>query len=818
MFTDRVKKVIQLARQESIRLGSDYVGTEHLLLGLLKEGQGVAIIALKSLSVDIEQLIQTIENSPSMSNPSGIMTISQMLPFTARAKKILEMSSEEANAMEHRYIGTEHLFLAFLKDTDSTTLTVLSSMGVTYENAKQEILNILQNSSKVGSINVQSPESNKKSKTVFLDHFGRDLTEMARNKMLDPIIGRTKEIERIIQILCRRKKNNPVLIGEPGVGKTAIVEGLAQRIIDKDIPEILEGKKVISLDMGSVVAGTKYRGQFEERIKTLIEELEANEDVIIFIDEIHTIVGAGGSEGSLDASNIFKPALARGEIQCVGATTLDEHRKHIEKDGALERRFQAIVVEPPSSEETLQIVRGLKIKYEDHHKVTYTEKSLQLAVELADRYITNRFQPDKSIDVIDEAGAQVRLGSLRMPPSLKDKEIKYEQILINKEEAVKKQDYELAATYRDQQDQIQEKLKTMKNKWRESQKKETLEVTELSVRQVVSDLTGVVLVNVNKEDDTRLLEMASFLKTKVIGQAHAIDSVSRALCRVKAGVHSRMRPMGCFLFLGSTGVGKTELAKQLADYLFGSKDSIIRVDMSEYMEKFATSRLIGAPPGYVGYEEGGQLTEKVRKKPYSLILFDEVEKAHPDVFNLLLQVMDEGHLTDSYGRKVNFKNTLIIMTSNLGMRDLKSKSMGFVEENDEDSFKQIKKVVGQEVKKTFNPEFINRLDEQIIFRPFQVDSMRLIVENLITELEDRLQDKQIQLELSSSALQLITEKGFEKTLGARPLRRTIQNMIEDVLAEDILQGKLNNSSLVKVSIRQKKLNFSYRKVKEKAES
>jgi ATP-dependent Clp protease ATP-binding subunit ClpC len=810
MFTDRVKKVMQLAREESVRLGNDYVGTEHLLMGLVREGEGVAVVVLKNLGVELEELATNIEKS--ITTSGGMMTIGQMIPFTPRAKKVLEISAQEARTMGHKYIGTEHLLLALMKDNESAASNALGSIGVDYDRVKEEIVRVLRGGESTGS---ESAASKKKSKTVFLDHFGRDLTDLARQGLLDPIIGRGPEIERIIQILCRRKKNNPVLIGEPGVGKTAVVEGLAQRIIEKNIPEILENKRVVTLDMGSIVAGTKYRGQFEERLKTLIQELQKNENIIIFIDELHTIVGAGGSEGSLDASNIFKPALARGELQCIGATTLDEYRKHIEKDGALERRFQSITVEPPGVNESIEIIKGLCPKYEEHHKVTYSDEALEAAVRLAERYVSERFQPDKSIDIIDEAGAQVRLSSLRTPAELREKEIKLETVIKEKETSVENQDYEAAASHRDIQEKLREELETMREEWRQTKKEETLEVQEEDVKAVIASMTGVPLVRMASKETSKLLGMEDELKKRVIGQDHAIETVSKAIRRSRAGVHSIKRPMGSFLFLGATGVGKTELAKALAEFLFDSDDAIIRVDMSEYMEKFSVSRLVGAPPGYVGYEEGGQLTEKVRRKPYSLILLDEIEKAHPDVFNLLLQVLDDGQLTDSYGRKVSFKNTLIIMTSNLGARDFKKGGgMGFSKNNSEEEFARIQRMAKEEVKKAFNPEFINRLDDQIVFRPLVKETMKNIIENLIAELEDRLVDRNIKFQFTKPAMELIVENGFDPALGARPLRRSMQRLVEDPLAEELLADKLPEGVLVKVGREGTALTFSHQELAE----
>ncbi len=804
MFTDRVKKVMQLAREESVRLGNDYVGTEHLLLGLIREGEGVAIVVLKNLGVELEELSKNIEKS--ITTSGGMMTIGQMIPFTPRAKKVLEIAAQEARSLGHKYIGTEHLLLALMKDNESAAANALGSIGIEYDRVKEEIVRVLRGGE--GQSGEASSGGRKKSKTVFLDHFGRDLTELARQDMLDPIIGRGPEIERVVQILSRRKKNNPVLIGEPGVGKTAIVEGLAQKIVEKNIPEILENKRVVALDMGSIVAGTKYRGQFEERLKSLIQELQKNENIIIFIDELHTIVGAGGSEGSLDASNIFKPALARGELQCIGATTLDEYRKYIEKDGALERRFQTIMVEPPNLFETIEIIRGLRPKYEEHHKVKYTNGALEAAVRLSERYMSDRFQPDKSIDIIDEAGAQIRLASLAIPPELREKEIELENVIKEKETSVENQDYEAAASHRDTQEKLKAELETMKEEWRQSRKGEMLEVKEDAIKTVIAKMTGVPLIKMADQETDRLLNMENEIKKRIVGQDHAIEVISKAIRRSRAGVHTQQRPMGSFMFLGATGVGKTELAKALSEFLFHTEDAIIRIDMSEYMEKFSVSRLVGAPPGYVGYEEGGQLTEKVRRKPYSLILLDEIEKAHPDVYNILLQIFDDGQLTDSYGRKVNFKNTLIIMTSNLGSRQFqKGGGMGFAKSDSASEFERQERMVLDEVKRTFNPEFLNRLDDMVVFKPLTRDNMNQIVEILLQELEERLLDKNIKIETSQDARNLIVENGFDPLLGARPLRRSIQKLVEDPLAEEILASKVPDDSLVKIEKGEKELTF-----------
>ncbi|MGM0443449.1 MAG: ATP-dependent Clp protease ATP-binding subunit [Fibrobacterota bacterium] len=794
MFTDRVKKVMQIAREESVRLGNDYVGTEHLLLGIIKEGDGVAVAILKSLKVELEHIATNIENS--LKSTGGMMTIGQMLPFTPRAKKVLENAAVEARNMSHKYVGTEHLLLALIKDTESSASATLTSNGVTYDVVKEEIAEVLKGSDSKSS----APRGNgpRKSRTPFLDKFGRNLNRAAREGRLDPVIGRKKEIERIIQILSRRKKNNPLLIGEPGIGKTAIVEGLAQKIIEKDIPEVLEDKEVFSLDMASIVAGTKYRGQFEERVKSLITELTKNSQVIIFIDEIHTIVGAGGSEGSLDASNIFKPALARGEIQCVGATTLDEYRNSIESDGALDRRFQTIMVDPPSSEETIHILKGLQKKYEEHHKVTYTDKAIDAAVRLSERYISERFLPDKAIDMIDESGARKRLSSMEIPPEIRKIECDIEDTIKEKEASVAEQNFEEAARLRDRQDELKEKLEQKKIEWRSQVAETRFTVDEEVIAEVVASITGVPVSSLKEEETQRLLKLEEELGSHVIGQEEAINSVSRAIRRSRAGLHNVNKPIASFIFLGPTGVGKTELAKQLTIELFNTEESLIRIDMSEYMEKFAVSRLVGAPPGYVGYEEGGQLTEKVRKKPYSVILFDEIEKAHPDVFNLLLQILDDGVATDSYGRTVNFKNTIIIMTSNAGTRGANKGQIGFTSDNSESDYEVMKSKVMTQLKKIFTPEFLNRVDESIVFKPLSRDVLARIVSTKLDEVVQRLDERDITLEVDNSVGEYIIEKGFDREQGARPIQRAIQKNIEDILAEEYLRGLYREGDTIRI--------------------
>ncbi len=800
MFTDRVKKVMQIAREEAVRLGNDYVGTEHLLLGLVKEGDGVAVAVLRSMSVDLEELAANIEKA--ITSTGGMMTIGQMLPFTPRAKKVLEIAANEARSMSHKYIGTEHLLLALMKDTESTASNALASAGLEYDRVKEEISRVLRGGESVGS-------PKEKSKTPFLDHFGRDLTSLAREGKLDPVIGREKEIERVVQILSRRKKNNPVLIGEPGIGKTAIVEGLAQKIVEKNIPQVLESKRVINLDMASIVAGTKYRGQFEERLKALMVELQKNENIIIFIDELHTIVGAGGSEGSLDASNIFKPALSRGEIQCVGATTLDEYRKYIEKDGALARRFQTIMVDPPSTAETVQILMGLRHRYEDHHKVTYSDKAIEVAVKLAERYISDRFHPDKAIDVIDEAGARKRLSSMEIPPEIRQMELEITDVVKDKEKAVEHQEFEKAAKLRDKQEKLKETLLEKKALWRKSKSEERLLVDEPTIIEVIATMTGIPLSRLEEEESKKLLHLEDELRKRVVGQDKALEAVAKSIRRSRAGLHNARRPIASFIFLGPTGVGKTELAKALAENLFNSDDALVRIDMSEYMEKFAVSRLVGAPPGYVGYEEGGQLSEKIRKKPYAVILLDEIEKAHPDVFNILLQILDDGLLTDSYGRHVNFKNTIIIMTSNAGTRDVrKTGSLGFGKSTEVSDYESMKSKVMDELKRIFNPEFLNRVDEAIVFNPLGKEEIAKIVDIQLGEVQEKLTERTVVLRVSDAAKSFILEHGFDPILGARPMRRSIQKLVEDRLAEEFLNNRFTDGDTILIEAGNDQLEFT----------
>jgi ATP-dependent Clp protease ATP-binding subunit ClpC len=799
MFTENLRQIVKLAREESARLGHNYVGTEHLLLGIIKDGKSKAVAVLTNLGLSLETVKQSVEDYVTTSG--GTMTIGEV-PYTPRAKKILEVAVNEAKEMKTQFVDVEHLLLALLKDKEGVAAQILAAFGVDYKAAMEETLAVLEGKT------TGRKEKGKKSKTPFLDHFGRDLTQLAREGKLDPVIGRQKEIERVTQVLSRRKKNNPILIGDPGVGKTAIVEGLAQRIIEKRVPQILLDKRLVTLDMGGVVAGTKYRGQFEERIKAVMNELQQSQDVIIFIDELHTIVGAGSAEGTLDASNMFKPAFSRGELQCIGATTLDEYRKYIEKDGALERRFQTILVDSPSVDDAIDILKGLKERFEAHHLVTYTQGAVESAVRMADRYISDRYLPDKAIDVIDETGSRVRLGRLNPPEEIKALELEIEDITRQKNAAANSQQFEEAAKLRDQERKLKEQVDEMRQEWEQKVRDEVVEVTEQEIAEVISSMTGIPAFRLAQEESEKLLRMGEKVKRRVVGQGEAVDTVCRSIRRTRAGLKDPNRPIGTFLFLGPTGVGKTYLAQALAGYLFDDDEALITVDMSEYMEKFAVSRLIGAPPGYVGYDEGGQLTEKVRRKPYSVVLLDEIEKAHPDVFNLLLQVLDEGRLTDSFGRKVNFKNAILIMTSNLGTRDLaKAGGVGFKRSDKKSIREKMKERVEEELKKTFNPEFLNRLDEMVVFNALERKEIIQIVDLEIAEICDRLKERDIAISLTPGAKALLAEKGFDPTYGARQLKRTIQKLVEDPMAEEILQGKYTAGSEVRVSKKGDGLHF-----------
>ncbi|MBL8859667.1 MAG: ATP-dependent Clp protease ATP-binding subunit [Planctomycetes bacterium] len=812
-FTDRAKKVMNLARQEAQRFNHEYLGTEHILLGLVQEGSGVAANVLKNMSIDLNKIRSEVEKI--VKTGPSMVTMGQ-LPFTPRAKKVLELSMEEAGNLGHNYIGTEHLLLGLIKENEGIAAQVLLNLGVKLEDVREEVLDFLgadSNEEEEDETPVQegapAQGQNTKSKTPALDSFGRDLTELAREGKLDAVIGRANEIERVIQILSRRTKNNPVLLGEPGVGKTAIVEGLAQQIIENRVPDILRNKRIVVLDLALMVAGTKYRGQFEERIKAVMTEVRRVRDVVLFIDELHTLVGAGGAEGAIDASNVLKPALSRGEIQCIGATTLDEYRKHIEKDGALERRFQAVNVEPPTPTETVEILKGLRDKYEAHHRITYTDEALSVAVELATRYINNRFLPDKAIDVIDEAGARVRIKAMVAPPDLRDLQTEIERLERAKDEAVSAQDFEKAAKLRDQAYQLKKKREEAQNKWRSEQneKEQVGEVTAEVIAETVSKMTGIPLTRLERAEADRLLQMEAELGSTVIHQDDAIKAIARAVRRSRSGLKDPRRPMGSFVFLGPSGVGKTYLCKQLAKFMFGSEDAVITMDMSEYMEKHNASRLVGAPPGYVGYEEGGQLTEKVRRRPYSVVLLDEIEKAHPDVFNMLLQIMEEGRLTDSFGRHVDFRNVILIMTSNLGSQQMKQGSkVGFdrvsapTKMSEEDRSKRMKADVMIEVERYFRPEFLNRVDELVVFNPLTHEDLSRIVHLQLNEVRKRLTEKGVNLDLDAAAVDFLIKQGYSEDYGARPLRRAIERFIEDPLAEHLLRTGVAEKEPMKVHV------------------
>ncbi len=808
-FSNRVRDVIAYSREEAMRLGHDYIGTEHLLLGIIREGEGIAVKILRNLGCDLPKLKKAVEDTVrtvSGAAPGG------NIPLTKQAEKVLKITQLEAKLYKSDVIGTEHLLLSLLRDDENIAAQILQQhFSVTYDGVRSDLDAILSGKSPAPRAQGGSggtargsgsgaarggsgggAKQAEKSKTPVLDNFGRDLTKLAEDNRLDPIVGREREIERVAQVLSRRKKNNPVLIGEPGVGKTAIAEGLAIRIVQRKVSRVLYDKRIVTLDLAALVAGTKYRGQFEERMKAVMNELEKSPDVILFIDELHTIVGAGGASGSLDASNMFKPALARGEIQCIGATTLDEYRQYIEKDGALDRRFQKILVDPSTPEETVQILKNIRDKYEEHHNVRYSDEGLELAVKLSERYITDRFLPDKAIDVMDEAGARVHLSNIKVPQEIIDLETKIEETKEEKNRVVKAQKFEDAARLRDTEKKLQDELEAAKEAWERKSDAEVYEVTSESIAQVVAMMTGIPVDKVASSEGKKLLEMENSLQGRVIGQSEAVVKLSRAIRRTRAGLKDPKRPIGTFIFLGPTGVGKTELAKVLTEYLFDAPDALIRIDMSEYMEKFSVSRLIGAPPGYVGYEEGGQLTEKVRRKPYSVVLLDEIEKAHPDVFNILLQVFDDGQLTDGLGRRVDFRNTIVIMTSNIGARDIKNlgKGIGFADPTTTFDYAKMKSTVEDALKRVFNPEFLNRIDDVIVFQPLEKSSIYEIISLMVRDLLKRTLDLGIRVELDDTAKSFLADKGYDPQYGARPLRRALQKYVEDPLAEAILSSDL----------------------------
>ncbi len=813
-FTDRVRKVLQMAREEAARLHHEYVGTEHILLGLIREGEGVAAAVLTNLNVDLEEIQQKIEETVKKGKAGTVP--GPDLPYTSRAKKVLELAMAEARELNHSYVGTEHLLLGLLREEKGIAAQVLNDAGITLEQSRAETLRLLGSdmpqASAGGSAPAPSPgtssRSEKKSKTPALDHFCRDLTQLAGEGQLDPTIGREKEIQRVMEILARRKKNNPVLIGEPGVGKTAIVEGLAIMIASGNCPDVLRDHRVLSLDMAAVIAGTKYRGQFEERLKAVMNEIAQNKSVILFIDELHTLVGAGAAEGAIDASNMLKPALARGELQCIGASTLNEYRKYIEKDGALERRFQAVMVEPPSVEETVEILKGLRKKYEDHHRVTIPDPTLEAAAQLSDRYITDRFLPDKAIDVIDEAGARARLASQQPPPEVTTLKSDLERVNQEKENAVRDQNFERAASLRDSERDLQNSIRLKQEEWERERQIRRPEIDEEAVAFIVSRWTGIPLTRLQEAETSRLLRMEEEIHQVVVGQDEALKAVSRAIRRSRAGLKDPKRPIGSFIFCGPTGVGKTELARALAKFLFADANALIRVDMSEYMEKFSVSRLIGAPPGYVGYEDSGALTKAVRRRPYSVVLLDEIEKAHPDVFNILLQVLDEGHLTDNYGRVIDFKNTVVIMTSNVGARDImQGRTMGFHGGDPRRRFDKMQETIKDELAKVFNPEFLNRLDDVIVFHPLTKEHIAQIVTIMLREVQRRLGDE---IRLTPAALDFLAGKGYDESYGARPLRRAIQRYVEDPLSEKLLTGEIARGDEVEVDLAPEGDKLSFR--------
>ncbi|PLT35363.1 ATP-dependent protease ATP-binding subunit ClpC [Bacillus sp. V5-8f] len=791
-FTERAQKVLALAQEEAIRLGHNNIGTEHILLGLVREGEGIAAKALYALGLGADKIQNEVENLIGRGQENA-----QTIHYTPRAKKVIELSMDEARKLGHSYVGTEHVLLGLIREGEGVAARVLNNLGVSLNKARQQVLQLLGSSESGGHQGASSATAS----TPTLDSLARDLTAIAREGSLDPVIGRSKEIQRVIEVLSRRTKNNPVLIGEPGVGKTAIAEGLAQQIINNEVPEILRDKRVMTLDMGTVVAGTKYRGEFEDRLKKVMDEIRQAGNIILFIDELHTLIGAGGAEGAIDASNILKPSLARGELQCIGATTLDEYRKYIEKDAALERRFQPIQVDEPNIEESIQILQGLRDRYEAHHRVSISDEAIEAAVKLSDRYISDRFLPDKAIDLIDEAGSKVRLRSYTTPPNLKELEQKLDEVRKEKDASVQSQEFEKAASLRDTEQRLREQLEETKKTWKEKQGQENSAVTVDDIAHVVSSWTGVPVTRLAQTETDKLLNMEEILHSRVIGQEEAVKAVAKAVRRARAGLKDPKRPIGSFIFLGPTGVGKTELARALAESIFGDEDAMIRIDMSEYMEKHSTSRLVGSPPGYVGYEEGGQLTEKVRRKPYSVVLLDEIEKAHPDVFNILLQVLEDGRLTDSKGRAVDFRNTILIMTSNVGAEALKrNKYVGFNIHDEGQDYKDMKGKVMEELKRAFRPEFLNRIDETIVFHSLEKKHLKEIVTLMADQLTIRLKEQDILVELTDAAKEKIAEEGFDPEYGARPIRRAIQKHVEDFLSEELLKGNVHKGQRILIDV------------------
>jgi len=811
-YTEKAKRAIMIAQEEAINLNHDYIGTEHILIGLLKEEEGVAYQVLKELGVDAEKVVEEIDRIVGKGEYQQVGEIS----FTPRSKKVLELASQEASQLKHNYIGTEHILLGLIKEGSGVAVRILTDLGINLNNVYSRIMKILMENETQSF----SPEVGKKTiKTLTLDEFGRDLTKLAREDKLDPVIGRSMEIQRVIQILSRRKKNNPCIIGEAGVGKTAIVEGLAQKIANNDIPEILKNKRIVCLDLALIVAGTKYRGEFEKRLKKIVSEVQESNEVILFIDEIHTLVGAGAAEGAIDASNILKPTLARGELQVIGATTSDEYRKYIEKDAALERRFQPIYISEPSIEETIDILQGLRPKYEAHHKIKINDQALEAAARLSARYVSGRFLPDKAIDLVDEAASRIKLQNTISPPDMKKVEIQLNKIIKEKESTIKLQEFEKAAQLRDKEKKLETELQKMKEKWETGRKINKVEVTEEDIAEIVSSWTGIPVFSLKEEETQKLLRMEDELHKRIIGQDEALISISKAIRRARAGMKNPKRPIGSFIFLGPTGVGKTELARSLAEFLFGDENSMISLDMSEYMEKFAVSRLVGAPPGYVGYEEGGQLTEKVRRKPYAVILLDEIEKAHPDVFNILLQIFEDGRLTDSQGRVVDFKNTVIIMTSNIGATLIrKGATLGFrgTNESEEMPYKEIKDNVMGELNKTFRPEFLNRIDEVIVFKSLTKEEIKKIAGLMLNDVKKLLEDQKIDFETVEEAKELLVKEGYNPNFGARPLRRTIERLIENPISEKILAGEFKEGECITIGAKDGKITFSKKGKKTKS--